>query len=906
MLDEHLSPRQRVAKALLLQQSYADFVKYFWPIIEPGTKLVWNWHLDSVCQHLQEVTEGKLRQLVIEIPPGTAKALAHDTPILTTWGWRKHGELQPGDHVFGPDGQPRRVLLVTDPWEAPAIDVVFDDGSSICAAEDHLWKVERAVVSVAPKYKRGRKTVVVPTSDLHVSDPQGSWTRRPDRIPLCQAVALPHRQFLIDPYVLGAWLGDGTSSAGAISASHQDIEHFQTLGRIGTPFQPSGTRKQLFYRIVVKGLQTKLRVLGLLNNKHIPAEYLEGSIEQRWALVQGLMDTDGTCSASGSCSFTNKNVKMAEDLVAILQSLGVKASLTMYRTMLKGKQYGMHAWVVFTPLKGTQVFRLARKQERVRGARNARTQCRYVQELRPVGTRGVKCIQVEGDIYLAGKALVPTHNSSLTSVFWDAWEWLSHPHSKTLVASYDMSLVVRDNMKCRRIVESAEYKEILGLLTDIENAGRPSNLQQRPWGMAPDQNQKSYFENARGGFRQCVTVGGSATGKRGDKTVVDDPVKILDLIRAEPKRRVELMAEVRGWFDNVFRSRLNDLDSGKRVVIMQRVHETDLAGYLDQLPDWHVLRLPMMFEPGARADPDDPRTEAGELLFPEKFSADAIEVMRRSMTPDQWLAQYQQAPIPAEGKLIKQEYLRNRYKWVAGHWKSNPNLPPMKRVSLHFDFAQKARHSSDPSVGMTMGEGPNHEVYILDVWRVRKEYAVMEPAVLGDMETGLPGLLDSMQPHVVTFEDTAMGTAMGSTATTKQRRKNIVMVQPVNSKYIRMSTQTPWLSGGHVWFPDDLCPWMMELVTEMLAFPDCANDDQVDALSQGLQYLFDNPLDKQTHTYRTSNGWRTYEQGVGETAPGVATKELEQALTTATIHSDMLEQARIDQVKSQIKALMRR
>jgi len=90
MLDEHLSPRQRVAKALLLQQSYADFVKYFWPIIEPGTKLVWNWHLDSVCQHLQEVTEGKLRQLVIEIPPGTAKALAHDTPILTTLGSPRH------------------------------------------------------------------------------------------------------------------------------------------------------------------------------------------------------------------------------------------------------------------------------------------------------------------------------------------------------------------------------------------------------------------------------------------------------------------------------------------------------------------------------------------------------------------------------------------------------------------------------------------------------------------------------------------------------------------------------------------------------------------------------------------------------------------------------------------------
>src|SRR3989304_1367351 len=138
MLDEHLSPRQRVAKALLLQQSYADFVKYFWPIIEPGTKLVWNWHLDSVCQHLQEVTEGKLRR--------------------------------PGDNFFGPGGQPRRVLRVPAPWEAPAIDVVFDDGSSICAAEDHLWKVERAVVSVAPKYKRGTKRVVVPTSDLHVSD----------------------------------------------------------------------------------------------------------------------------------------------------------------------------------------------------------------------------------------------------------------------------------------------------------------------------------------------------------------------------------------------------------------------------------------------------------------------------------------------------------------------------------------------------------------------------------------------------------------------------------------------------------------------------------------------------------------------------------------------------------------
>lgn len=490
-----------------------------------------------------------------------------------------------------------------------------------------------------------------------------------------------------------------------------------------------------------------------------------------------------------------------------------------------------------------------------------------------------------------------TMKSSLTSVFWSAFEWLEQPHLRTLVASYDMNLVLRDNMKCRRIVESEEYKEILGILIALKNSqeNRQGAAQYKVWGMAPDQNQKGYFENAQGGFRQCVTVGGSAPGKRGDKTVVDDPVKITDLVKADPKRRVELMAEVANWFNNIWPSRLNDQATGQRVVIMQRVHELDLAGLLEKDPDWHVLRLPMTFDP-KRADPDDPRTEPGELLFPIKFPLSAIEALRKQMTPDQWLAQYEQQPIPAEGKLLKQEYFRNTYRYVAGHWRSNPNLPEMRRVTIHWDFAQKAKQTSDPTVGLVMGEGPSGEIYLLDLWRRRQSFDVLEAEV--------PLYIDTHNPNWVTIEDTAAGTGMIAILVNKQRRKNIITIQqPKDGKYVRMAVQTPWLSRGMVWVPDPTCPWMYDFLSECLAFPDGPNDDQVDGLSQGLQWIFDNPLDRQgTHTYRVNNGERTFEEG--EASPPAAV--LEQLQHTPTVSRQALEEAAIAQMKAQMRALMGR
>src|SRR5437899_351311 len=219
-------------------KSLVEFIKQAWPILRPTTdaeggkivetSYVHGWHIDVWCAHLEAITLGKFlerglgNRLLGNVPPGTMKALDRDVPVLTTWGWKKHGDLQVGDFVFGPDGQPKRVTGCTVEAIEDSYEVVFDDGASIIASAGHLWEVERDEMSVKPRYSRGRKHIVVGTVELRCSGyKHGKSERRPDRIKVTEPVALPPKRLLVEPYVLGAWLGDGSSNSGIIYAAEK-------------------------------------------------------------------------------------------------------------------------------------------------------------------------------------------------------------------------------------------------------------------------------------------------------------------------------------------------------------------------------------------------------------------------------------------------------------------------------------------------------------------------------------------------------------------------------------------------------------------------------------------------------------------------------------------------------------
>ena len=345
------------------------------------------------------------------------KALSDDTPILTTEGWKTHGEIQPGDYVYGPDGLPKQVLAVTGSTMQECYEVVFDKGVSLVASKDHLWSgYRREKIKTGKRGYHGYQRVAHTLTTEELSQIKTASYRRISAKPtqlqgfhvdVPGYLETPPADLPIDPYTLGVWLGDGTSASGLVSGHRDDIQYLQHLGHVLPT--PSGPNTVL---LRITGLTSLLNRHGLLGNKHVPDAYLYGSADQRLSLLQGLMDTDGTVSKSGGlCSFTNTREDLSRAVYWLTTSLGLKPSIRKRSTFL-GSERKKDAWVVnFTATKSDKIFRLPRKADRLpEELSRAESRYRYVQSVTPVGLLSAQCLTVEGSLYLAGKDLVITHN----------------------------------------------------------------------------------------------------------------------------------------------------------------------------------------------------------------------------------------------------------------------------------------------------------------------------------------------------------------------------------------------------------------------------------------------------------------------------------------------------------------
>lgn len=218
---------------------------------------------------------------------------------------------------------------------------------------------------------------------------------------------LPHIDLPIDPYVLGAWLGDGDSNGGAIT--NFDPEIVERIAAAGVPV----TRHKTPGRYGLLGLRRELRSLGVLDNKHIPLMYLRGSEEQRRALLAGMLDTDGFVSRIGQIQLGFVNRSLAEDAHELILSLGYRA--TMRTKLVKGKRPETSTYYMINFTTSDPVFHLRRKAERQRKTVDPKARVRYIVDVRPVESVPVRCVEVDNadHMYLAGRSCIPTHNSTL-------------------------------------------------------------------------------------------------------------------------------------------------------------------------------------------------------------------------------------------------------------------------------------------------------------------------------------------------------------------------------------------------------------------------------------------------------------------------------------------------------------
>lgn len=353
---------------------------------------------------------------------GPGKALAVGTMIPTPTGWLPIEALVPGDMVFGADGKPCRVVWASPVWKnRPVCEVVFDDGSVVVADAKHEWVVEQSM-------RRGRRRHTVETAAM-VDRP-----KRPFSVDVASALELPTIKtaaprvrrkrtnvgdlagdagLAIDPWVLGVWLGDGTSGSGQITSA--DPEIIAELGRRGFPARKLGAQ----YLWGVPGLRSLLRVLCLCGNrrlrKHIPPRYLRASASQRADLLRGLVDTDGHIDRDGRCEISLCEQGLAEDVLELIRGLGFKATIRQGDATLRGRVVGQRWRMAFHSL-GRPIATLPRKLAKVRSAAAGKTQWpgrKYVLRCLPADTADTVCIEVDSSDhqFLAGDGFTPTHNS---------------------------------------------------------------------------------------------------------------------------------------------------------------------------------------------------------------------------------------------------------------------------------------------------------------------------------------------------------------------------------------------------------------------------------------------------------------------------------------------------------------
>lgn len=378
-----------------------------------------------------------VRRVYIEIPRKHGKALDLDELVPTTDGFKRIADIQVGDVVFAIDGSPTPVVATSPIWaNRQCYAVEFASGETIIADEAHEWLTTprhmgaRALNKAQPRanwYNKAKSTRIYETREIKDSLTYGGRGDRTHHVPVAEACEMPDREFSVDPYVLGAWLGDGSSNCAQITIAEQElVDHITACGESVRAY----TRESAPYLYVVGSngksqaarnvsLQARLRKIGVLNNKHIPDEYLFAGKEQRRALLQGLMDTDGTVmlgtNGSARCEFTTTSPALRDGIYPLIASLGMKPTISEGRATLNGRDCGPKWRVSFTAYREDAPFRLQRKMERLRPrpARKTRASSRAIVDVRDAGRRATKCIEIAhpSHLFLTGRSFIPTHNS---------------------------------------------------------------------------------------------------------------------------------------------------------------------------------------------------------------------------------------------------------------------------------------------------------------------------------------------------------------------------------------------------------------------------------------------------------------------------------------------------------------
>jgi replicative DNA helicase len=363
------------------------------------------------------------QMIVVAARPGLGKALALDTPLPTPEGWTTMGEVAVGDALLDANGLPTKVVAATEVLHGrPCFEVEFSDGTVIVADASHQWLTSDRAARRARQAARARggaprvlpavRTTAEIAATLRCATADG---RVNHSIDTCAPLQLPERDLPIAPYTLGVWLGDGTSASASFTTDDPEIAEY--VEGEGYRVVPRERLRRYAIRLPEEDLPEARACAGVLGAKHVPQAYLRASERQRRALLAGLMDTDGTVTTTGNLQFCVTSRTLFEGVRELVVGLGYRCSTTTKRVRGRSEESSTAYILNFTT--DDEVFRLDRKRklhkERFAAKASHRELPRYIVDVRPVPSMPVRCVEVDNaeHLYLAGRSMVPTHNSTL-------------------------------------------------------------------------------------------------------------------------------------------------------------------------------------------------------------------------------------------------------------------------------------------------------------------------------------------------------------------------------------------------------------------------------------------------------------------------------------------------------------
>jgi predicted phage terminase large subunit-like protein len=390
---------------------------------------------------------------------------------------------------------------------------------------------------------------------------------------------------------------------------------------------------------------------------------------------------------------------------------------------------------------------------------------------------------------------VPPRNlkSLCASVALPAWFLGHNPNERVVVISYSDLLTRTHANDFRRLVNDPLFQDIFPAMRLARDTDREIATTKR-------------------GKRIATSIDGTLTGLGGNLIIIDDPIKLGDAMSEAVRQRVI------EWYRSTLLTRGDDKTKTRIVVVMQRVHQDDLVGYLQEHGGFEVLNLPAIAQSNEIYDLGNGRTytrQQGELLHPEHEPIETLMELKQQMGPIAFSAQYQQSPIPPGGTIIKKKWLKT-YDELSSR--------PGDRIVMSWDIALSEMESGDYSACVVLLI--REEVFfVLEVVRGRFPFEALKAKVMELKQ-------QRYQLSTLLIEESPI--SLGLIQSLRERSINVVTYKPDTDKRARLIAQTDLFAGGSVRLPRS-AGWREEFIAELLAFPG-RHDDQVDALTQGLAW----------------------------------------------------------------------